>query len=44
VFFLYLSQSAVMILAGIVPLYALKLRMRDLVEVRTDVGPRNHVR
>ncbi|HET6332881.1 MAG TPA: lysylphosphatidylglycerol synthase transmembrane domain-containing protein [Polyangiales bacterium] len=36
VFLLYLSQSAVMIIAGIVPLYAMKLRMRDLVEARPD--------
>ena len=31
VFLLYLLQSAVMIVAGVIPLYALKLRVRDLV-------------
>jgi uncharacterized protein (TIRG00374 family) len=31
VFWLYTLQSAVMIVAGVVPLYALKLRMADLV-------------
>lgn len=36
VFLLYLSQSLVMVVAGIVPLYAMHLRMRDLVEARTD--------
>jgi uncharacterized protein (TIRG00374 family) len=40
VFLLYLCQSAVMILGGIVPLYAMKLRMRDLVDARTDPPPR----
>lgn len=34
VFLLYLLQSAVMIVAGVVPLYALKLRMRDLLTAR----------
>jgi glycosyltransferase 2 family protein len=36
VFLLYLSQSFVMIVAGVVPLYALKLRMRDLLNPRSD--------
>ncbi len=36
VFLLYLLQSGVMVVAGVVPLYALRLRMRDLVETRPD--------
>jgi glycosyltransferase 2 family protein len=36
VFLLYILQSAVMIVAGIVPLYALHLRMSDLVRISTD--------
>lgn len=38
VLLLYLSQSFVMIVAGVVPLYALKLRMRDLLEPRSDAA------
>jgi uncharacterized protein (TIRG00374 family) len=33
VFWLYALQSSVMIVAGVIPLYALKLRMRDLVRL-----------
>jgi uncharacterized protein (TIRG00374 family) len=36
VFLLYVLQSSVMIAAGIIPLYALRLRMRDLVRLATD--------
>jgi hypothetical protein len=35
VFLLYVLQSAVMIVAGLVPLYALRLRMVDLVRIST---------
>jgi uncharacterized protein (TIRG00374 family) len=33
VFLLYLMQSSVMVLFGVVPLYSLKLRLRDLLKV-----------
>ena len=36
VFLLYILQSAVMVLAGVVPLYALHLRLSDLVRISTD--------
>jgi uncharacterized protein (TIRG00374 family) len=36
IFLLYVCQSAVMLLAGVVPLYALKLRLRDLMRLPTD--------
>jgi uncharacterized membrane protein YbhN (UPF0104 family) len=36
VFLLYILQSAVMILGGVVPLYALNLRMSDLVRISTE--------
>ena len=35
VFLLYVLQSTVMIVAGLVPLYALRLRMVDLVRIST---------
>jgi len=36
IFLLYVLQSSVMILAGIIPLYALGLRMRDLVRLPSE--------
>jgi glycosyltransferase 2 family protein len=36
VFLLYALQSAVMLVAGVIPLYALRLRMADLVHVPPD--------
>jgi hypothetical protein len=36
VFLLYVLQSLVMVVAGIIPLYAMKLRMADLVRVPAD--------
>lgn len=36
IFLLYVLQSSVMILAGVVPLYALGLRMRDLVRLPSE--------
>jgi glycosyltransferase 2 family protein len=39
VFLLYVLQSTVMILAGVVPLYALRLRMVDLVRISTVAEP-----
>ncbi len=40
IFLLYLLQSSVMILAGVIPLYALKLHMRDLITLpETDRPP-----
>jgi uncharacterized membrane protein YbhN (UPF0104 family) len=33
IFLLYLLQSTVMIVAGVIPLYALRVRMRDLVSI-----------
>jgi hypothetical protein len=35
VFLLYVLQSSVMIVAGIIPLYALRLRLVDLVRIST---------
>lgn len=41
VFLLYVLQSMVMVVAGILPLYAMKLRMADLIRVPPDsVRPR----
>jgi glycosyltransferase 2 family protein len=39
VFWLYVLQSSVMVVAGIVPLYALRLRMVDLVRLSTEPEP-----
>jgi uncharacterized protein (TIRG00374 family) len=36
IFLLYVLQSSVMIVAGLVPLYTLKLKMTDLVELPAD--------
>lgn len=36
VFLLYVLQSLVMVVAGVIPLYAMKLRMTDLVRVPAD--------
>lgn len=46
VFLLYVLQSSVMIVAGVVPLYALRLRMSDLlrVSVAPEPDPRSALR
>ncbi len=36
IFLLYVLQSAVMVLCGVIPLYAMRLRMADLIRVPTD--------
>ncbi|MGD8861719.1 MAG: lysylphosphatidylglycerol synthase transmembrane domain-containing protein [Myxococcales bacterium] len=47
IFLLYVLQSAVMVLAGIIPLYAMNLRFGDLVRLPTEAhveeaSPRTH--
>jgi uncharacterized protein (TIRG00374 family) len=39
IFLLYLMQSAVMIVAGIIPLYALRVRMTDLMSIPPPSAP-----
>jgi hypothetical protein len=39
IFLLYLMQSAVMILAGVIPLYALHVRMSDLLSIPPPSAP-----
>ena len=39
IFLLYALQSTVMVLAGVVPLYALNLRMADLMTLLPEAGP-----
>jgi uncharacterized protein (TIRG00374 family) len=39
IFLLYLMQSAVMVLAGVIPLYALRVRMADLLSIPPPSAP-----